>query len=476
MLTAGNVNTREVFDVLEDTPATLGWGMSLFNGTLAQNVSAVADYVVQADLAMFLSQPYRSVDITPPAERVVPCDHIPGQNNTKNCHRIYYMPGGFELAATQDVKNIIKTEIIVAQDQKGYILDFLEGPDVGEEWSFEAEGGCQVYGFPFGAFHLCLRNAGSNTLQAREYPVTSRQFNFNTHPNLEGIIHCPAAVSLLSACITNTTWPSGPAWTTSLTTSFRNANIAYSIRNGTILSHTYTSDPTPAAVSATEMLAGYRAAYGKFDNYSSIITSFQNIESTSMFTLYVYPAIVGAHLKSTLRLSEQDPAIATRAQDTIQCLLAIMLYYCQPSLFSSTLSAHLNRSNSDLQTGEDAERIRAFAEELLARTPPDTKVRQAVRRYQLVVGKDTLLAYIVLCGSALLACLVILAWAECWGRKKKIMVPRIGPFPGWDEWAMCEIQKGVDDEDVQMMTGSGVVQAAEKMKIILERHDEGLKP
>ena len=200
-----NVNTRELFDVLKDTPETLGWDMSLFNGTLAQNVSVVADDVIQADLAMLLSQPYRSVDITPPADRMIFCDRVPGQNDTNNCHRVYYMPGGFELAATQKVKDIVNTEIIVAQNQRGYILCFLEGPDVGEKWNFEAEGGCRIYGFPFGAFHLCLRNAGSNILQAREYPTTSRQLISNTHPDNEGIVHCPTTVSSKSTCITNTT-------------------------------------------------------------------------------------------------------------------------------------------------------------------------------------------------------------------------------------------------------------------------------
>jgi len=171
VITIGNVNTQRVFDILKDTSTTLGWGMSPFNGTLAQNVSVVADYVVQADLAMFLAQPYRSVDITPPAEQTVSCEHIPGKNNTKNCRRVYYMPGGLELAATQEVKNIVKTEIVVAENQQGYILDFYEGPDGDDDWVFEGEKECQVYGFPFGAFHLCLRNSGANTLQAREYFV-----------------------------------------------------------------------------------------------------------------------------------------------------------------------------------------------------------------------------------------------------------------------------------------------------------------
>jgi hypothetical protein len=224
------------------------------------------------------------------------------------------------------------------------------------------------------------------------------------------------------------------------------------------------------------MLAGYRSAYSRFDDLQAILATFSELESTSMFTLYVYPAIVGAHLKSTLRLSEQDPAIATRAQDTIQCLLAIMLYYCQPSLFSSTLSMYLSESsssNSQVST-EERNKLRAFAQEFLVRVPPDTKVRQAVRRYQLVVGKATLLAYIVLCGSALLACLIALCWAEWWTRKEKIHIPRIGPFPAWDEWVMCEIQRGNADDDTPAGSGNSIVKAAEKMKITLERQESGL--
>jgi len=198
------------------------------------------------------------------------------------------------------------------------------------------------------------------------------------------------------------------------------------------------------------------------------------MESASMFTLYVYPAIVGAHLTSTLRLSQQDSTIAARAQDTIQCLLAIMLYYCQPSLFSSTLSPHLNQSSPTPElwtTRGDKESILAFAEELRARAPPDTKVWQAVRRYQLVVSKATLIGYIVLCGLTLSVCVTTLAWAEYWIRKNRIMVPSIGSLPAWDEWTMCRIRMRFDDEDQQAVAGSGVVKAAENMKIILKGHN-----
>lgn len=165
---AGDVHTKEVFEILDGTPTTLGWGMSHFNASLAKNVSAIANQVVQADLAMFLSEPYRTVDLTTPQDRSVPCSHLPGKENERNCRRVYYIPGGMDLAATREVKETAKAEVILAQDQQGYILDFVEGPGAGEDWAFEAEAECKVYGFPFGAFHLCLRNGAANTLQARE--------------------------------------------------------------------------------------------------------------------------------------------------------------------------------------------------------------------------------------------------------------------------------------------------------------------
>lgn len=167
----GNVNTRMVFDVLEETRASRGWGMSLYNASLAKNVSAIADQLVQADLAMFLSERSRSIDITPMKLRSIPCSHFPGTPNTQNCRRTYFVPGGVELAAapTDNESNHNKTDVILAKSQRGYIFDFLEGPAINEEWHFDTDTDCEVYGFPFGAFHLCLKNPANNTLDASKF-------------------------------------------------------------------------------------------------------------------------------------------------------------------------------------------------------------------------------------------------------------------------------------------------------------------
>lgn len=140
--------------------------MSRFNASLAHNVSTIADQVSQADLANFLLQPYRTVDITPSADRAIPCNHIPGKRKQLICRRVYYLPAGLDLTATKEMKDNALSQVVVAEDQQGYILDFSEGPSIEEVWDFDASE-CQVYGFPFGAFHLCLQNAASNILRAR---------------------------------------------------------------------------------------------------------------------------------------------------------------------------------------------------------------------------------------------------------------------------------------------------------------------
>jgi hypothetical protein len=227
------------------------------------------------------------------------------------------------------------------------------------------------------------------------------------------------------------------------------------------------------------MLAGYRSAFSTFDSVNAILKAFSDPNTSNMFSLYVYPSMVWANLKSIASLSPQNPAIATRAQDTLQCMLGIMLYYSQPSLFSSTLSIYLNDRPPNMETqagSKDVDKLKELAQEVRNIAPPDTNVRQAVRRFQLVVGRATLIAYIALCGTALLSCLLGLGWAEWWARRKNVFVPIIGSFPAWDEWIKCEIQGRTDggvasneEWNRARVKGKGVVRLAERMRILLVR-------
>src|SRR5205809_7769371 len=97
--------------------------MSPFNFSLAHHVRAVSDQILQAEQTMFLSQPSRSVHITPISLRSIPCSYKPGVNSTQNCQRTYFMPGGIELAASSESD---KADVYVAKNQHGYVLDFVE--------------------------------------------------------------------------------------------------------------------------------------------------------------------------------------------------------------------------------------------------------------------------------------------------------------------------------------------------------------
>lgn len=288
-----------------------------------------------------------------------------------------------------------------------------------------------------------------------------------------GIVHCPNDISTLSSCHTNKAWHTGPGWTTSITTTFRAADVAYSKTNGTILSHTFTSPALAAPISAPEMLAGYRSAFSSFPDLAALLNLFADSAATNLFSLYVYPAMIWANLKSVEALGPQNPAVVTRAQDTLQCLLAIMLFYCQPALFARALAQYAENAT----LGEAFPALRGFARELVRESPPDTDVVVAVTRYQLQVGRATLVAYVVICGTALGVCLVALGWAGWVEGTGKVRVPETSHFPAWDERVRCRVEsvrngKGGEVGEGRSI-GKGLIRTVEGLRIVLEKERGG---
>jgi len=152
------------FSKLDDYGFADGWGMTQFNSSLARNVSVVADQLIQAQLDMFLADTSRAVDITPPNLRTVPCILAPGQITGIPCERTYFM-AGVEFTPRVLDNGTTDEQVILAKDQQGYILNYKEQPG---DMEFDLETECEVYGFPFAAFNLCMRNAADNILHARK--------------------------------------------------------------------------------------------------------------------------------------------------------------------------------------------------------------------------------------------------------------------------------------------------------------------
>ena len=137
---------------MEESP---GWGLSPFNLSLAGNISRVADQLLQSELSTFLSNPSRAVDITPHEMRTVPCSSRQGFHSAEKCERKYFVAGGIDLTTngSRSKTDVFSTDVVFAGNQQGYILHFKEGDP---NWQFNDTIDCQIYGFPFAAFKLCL--------------------------------------------------------------------------------------------------------------------------------------------------------------------------------------------------------------------------------------------------------------------------------------------------------------------------------
>jgi hypothetical protein len=170
VLIMSNVNTQLTYEVLNSIATSTGWGMSSFNASLANNVSLLADNVLQAELAMFLSQPSRALDITPASIRSVPCMMGPTAHSTQPCQRTFFMPGGMEQAVSSGtfIANENLGEVFLAEDQLSYILSFVEAASDEDGNDDASQSHCQVYGFEFAAINLCLKNLKDNQVYASE--------------------------------------------------------------------------------------------------------------------------------------------------------------------------------------------------------------------------------------------------------------------------------------------------------------------
>ena len=292
-------------------------------------------------------------------------------------------------------------------------------------------------------------------------------------PGDTGIVNCPNEFAALTQCRSNTSWHADPGWITTVTSTFRRATVGYSRSNGTILFSELSDTPeVPAPVDAIEMLQGYRDAYGDFDNLPSLLTILSDPEAMNLFPLYVYPAYVWANLKSVSLLGPRNPAIMTRAAETLQSMIAITLYYCQPSAYARSLSKPAG--NFSLSADKDAlERLKA---ETLAAAPADTEVSLARLCYRIVVGPETYKAYVVLCASALILCIVLLLIGSY--APFASYIPPTSAFPALDDISYCRLVSTSDRTDdrpdrLRKLKGAKLIQAAADMKIVLSDAEIG---
>ncbi len=250
--------------------------------------------------------------------------------------------------------------------------------------------------------------------------------------------------------------------------SFVNASVAYSRRNGTILSYQPVGTLQPANVPSHEIITALHSAFGNFsDGLESLLPILSQPEKLILFPLYAYPVYIWGFLEGAKNLASSDPEFAARGHDTLASILAMVMYFGQPSVYAQALMT-MNLTKGDSTT--NASVIQALSSDLAATAPPDVPIHIANLKFQIVVGKGTLMGYVALSSLTLLICFFLLVYSMITPGAAR--VPRTTSFPLWNIVVNCNIDAmnampESPEDCLRLLTSGEMVHAAKRVGIRL---------
>ncbi|KAK3114926.1 hypothetical protein LTR53_006254 [Teratosphaeriaceae sp. CCFEE 6253] len=482
-----DVSTRQAFDHLTTYTLSTPEGMSFFNSSRAPIVALEIDRIFSTGIVTFLSDSEHSVDITPNDQRSMSCAQLSVDGQTPTCERTVFLPGAVPVGLVLD-GSTPEADVQTVFDIKGYVLRYGAG-DVNGSWTFDPNAECQTLGMAQGAARLCLANPSPNVIRAR-------------------MISCPTSLATQGqACLSNTSWHLGnaetPIVTTTLTTTFRRADVAFHRANSSIAWHSFLDKPEEdAPLSASDLLSAYAdfalgtgSVMQAFQDWSAasntdttdsadtststessdassadltdLLNSLLNSSSTppdsttsnsillprrrrrttkrqldglaaltGLTTALpgsapVFPILPYTYLQSCSVLAARNPRTRTICTDFLQNFLAVPLLWCDDTLFlrsqgggSFDVTGGLIGTADGASTGGGSDgtttQVRDFLAYLgiddastqrLGSGLPPTKVALSRLRYEIVVGRASLIAYAAIAAGILVLCFVILAVA-----------------------------------------------------------------
>jgi hypothetical protein len=189
-----------------------------------------------------------------------------------------------------------------------------------------------------------------------------------------------------------------------------------------------------------------------FDVFSSLLSSIQgntgglnsSLKTAVPGTNPIFPIVPYAMLESIDVTTEKNPAMAVLAIDFLQNFLAIPIYWCQSLLtIRGTVQGFGGIDVGEIvgNTGGELDRmveamkaLIGIDEETMQRLRSETqpsKLAFAKLGYEVQVGRLSLIVYIVLSTSLLVACLVVLMLGSIarWAGD----IPSTGPFAYYDD-------------------------------------------
>ena len=305
----------------------------------------------------------------------------------------YFVTGGLELITPWPSKQEqhLNAEIYMVKDLQGYQLDFSQLPTKAR---FNGQSDCKFFGDDASAVQICIssENDDESALNAK-------------------FVHCPLELSSSSTCSTSTDWHSSTEWTTSLRPYVRCATTSFYRSNGTIvsISSATISEPPMANVSPQDLLDVFDASFNMTAN------SITGSSSALRFIQY---------LANVMAFAETSSTSYNAAAGYLRNLLALPLYYFHANNLVPTVSPSPDTPLPGL---------------------PDalyTRVSLTEVSYRIVVGRTTLILYIICASVLILACLTILVLGSlptfaggC---------PDISAWPTLDFVANCRSKDGED--------------------------------
>ncbi|KAK5652399.1 hypothetical protein OQA88_10591 [Cercophora sp. LCS_1] len=375
ILIMSNVDVRPIYAAIEGSTSYPGYGLSSMNASSSIEYIGFTDIIFGSKFLGFVQAPSLSIDLTPESLRQRVCGLNAAKGDESSCNREYFLIGEAGFMAPEITNNPGHTEsdIILTTNHRGYYLRFAVG-DAAKSFS---PTDCKVYSGRFlsynvGAIYYCVVNTAANELHAR-------------------VVKCPDTTAFQSSCLNTTLWHQDPGWVIQMSASFRHASVAYSRINGTILWHSFNeSKPeVPAEVDAADILKVYDNLLFDTTKLGRKKDDDLPLFSSSSFATLLYLSIPEFTVENA-----RNPRIARDWFTTMQTLLAMPLYYCQPGMLRRLVP--LRFPGVTLESNLDR---------MLSPLPERTTTTSfAYQRFETVADHGTLIAYVVLSGVALLFC------------------------------------------------------------------------
>ncbi|KAK1753946.1 hypothetical protein QBC47DRAFT_385249 [Echria macrotheca] len=421
ILIMSQVEIQLAFTAEKTQAPYLGYAMFPINASMAVEYLGFSDLVLTSSPGSFLTNSIRSVNLSPQSERDKFCRlNAGGDSENSDCHRSYYMPGE-SLFATPELINdasFPSASIILANNHRGFQLEFDAGDS---SMYFDPVNECRTYASRYwwvsaGAVRLCVGSSGPNELQAR-------------------VVTCPGSIAALQSCSNDTSWYNNVDWTVKMGAYFRNASVAYSRSNGTILWHSFPDEVrVPVNVTPSDILKAYDTLLLDTSDYFAKNKSDLPPFSSSTFATFLWmsqPVFSGQNAT--------NPATMNGVFAGLQSLLAIPLYLCQNGVARRLVPLALDSKTISQQGGIDA--LLSLLSPLPPRTTPATF---AYYRYMVLASTPTLIAYLILCGITLILCAIanVVAGVISGGKRHPglQMSPELSRFPALDLFAHCSIE------------------------------------